>query len=276
MKKLAFFVLILVFAGAAVSAFAQRYDQNDRDGGYGQRYDRRDGGPRDGACFYMTAPFRGDSFCMRVGDRMPHLPKRYDDNISSIQVFGNVRVLIFNDSDYRNGSAEVWQTIPDLRDLPFRGGHTWNNRISSIMVLPGGEANFRYGQSYPQDNRDRGYGYDRNQGYNQGNGGQYGQQYGPMDSNPTSQDGACFYMTAPFRGRSFCMSVGQRMPNLPNGDDKNISSIEIFGNARVRIFNDSDYRDGSAVVWQTIPDLRDLPFRGGHTWNNRISSIIVY
>ncbi|MGC8549539.1 MAG: hypothetical protein ACP5M4_07545 [Acidobacteriaceae bacterium] len=266
MKKLALFVFILLFAGAAVSAFAQRYDQDDHDGGYGQRYDRRNGGPRDGACFYMTAPFRGQSFCMRAGDRMPSLPKNYDDNISSMEVFGDVRVLIFNDSDYRDGSAEVWRTIPDLRDLPFRDGHTWNNRISSIMVLPGGEASFRYGQPYPGDNQDRGYG--DNQGYSG--------QYGPPDSRPSSRDGACFYMTAPFRGKSFCMRAGERMPHLPEAYDNNISSIEVFGNARVRIFNDSDFRNGSAEVWQTIPDLRDLPFRDGHTWNNRISSIIVY
>lgn len=266
MKKLAIFVLILMFAGAAVSAFAQRYDQGDHDGGNGQRYDRRDGGPRDGACFYMTAPFRGHRFCMRAGDRMPNLPDGYGDNISSIEVFGNVRVLIFNDSDYRNGSAEVRRTITDLRNLPFRDGHTWNNRISSIMVLRGNERDFRYGQPGRRDYRDRGY------GENQGNGG----QYGPPDSRRSARDGACFYMTAPFHGKSFCMRVGQRMPNLPDGYGDNISSIEVFGNARVRIFNDSNFRNGSAEVWRTIPDLRDLPFRGGHTWNNRISSIIVY
>jgi len=268
MKKLGLFVLILAFSGAAVSACAQRYNRDNQDGGYGQRYDRQGGGPRDGACFYMTAPFRDQHFCMRAGERMPNLPNGYGDNISSIQVFGNVRVLIFNDSDYRNGSAEVWRTIPDLRDLPFRDGHTWNNRISSIMVLYGGESNFRDGQPNRRDNRD--------QSYRQSPGPAYGQPYGRPYDAPRSRDGACFFMTAPFRGKSFCMRVGQRMPNLPNDYGDNISSIEVFGNARVRIFNDSDYRNGSAEVWQTIPDLRDLPFRDGHTWNNRISSIIVY
>jgi hypothetical protein len=268
MKKAALIVLILMLAGAAASACAQGYNQDNRDGGYGQRYDRGNGGLRDGACFYMTAPFRGKRFCMRAGDRMPNLPDGYGDNISSIEVFGNVRVLIFNDSDYRNGSAEVWQTIPDLRDLAFRGGHTWNNRISSIMVLPGGRANFMYGRPDRRENREQAYG--------QNSGPGYGPAYGRPYDTRRVRDGACFYMTAPFRGKSFCMRAGERMPNLPNGYGDNISSIEIFGNARVRIFNDSDYRNGSAEVWQTIPDLRDLPFRGGHTWNNRISSIIVY
>jgi hypothetical protein len=140
MKKLAWFVLMLAFAGTTVSASAQRHGQDDHDGAYGQGYGRRDvrPGPRDGACFYTTAPFRGHRLCVRAGERLPKLPDDFGDNISSIEIFGRARVRIFNDSYYRNGSREVERTIPDLRELRFRGGHTWNNRISSIMVYQGG------------------------------------------------------------------------------------------------------------------------------------------
>lgn len=91
--------------------------------------------PNRGACFYTTAPYRGNKFCVRSGDKLPRLPSNIGGNISSIQVFGGARVKIFNDRNFSNGSAEVRQNIPDLRQLPFRGGrNTWNNRISSVIV----------------------------------------------------------------------------------------------------------------------------------------------
>jgi hypothetical protein len=90
--------------------------------------------PRAGACFYTTAPFRGNHFCVRAGDRLPALPGNFGDNISSIRVFGGARVRIFNDRNFRGGSTMVPGDVADLRQLPFRGGHTWNNRISSIAL----------------------------------------------------------------------------------------------------------------------------------------------
>lgn len=133
MKKLPVFLVLALMCITCVGiSRAQRW--NSQDNGYngGYRYDGHS--PRDGACFYTTAPFRGHIFCMRAGDRLPTLPGTFNGNISSIQIFGHARVRIFNGKNFSNGSAMVRRTIPDLRDLPFRGGHTWNNRISSIIV----------------------------------------------------------------------------------------------------------------------------------------------
>ena len=142
MKKLTVF-LVLIFA---VSAFGQSRDDHgkylppDNNWAYGPQnnrwnpaWDRRPD-PRDGACFYSTAPFRGHHFCVRAGDRLPSLPGDFGGDISSIQVFGHARVRIFNDRHFRNGSTVIRSSVPDLRDVPFRKGHTWNNRISSIIV----------------------------------------------------------------------------------------------------------------------------------------------
>ena len=90
--------------------------------------------PRVGACFYKDQGFRGDHFCVRRGDRLPALPGNFGDNISSIQLFGRTRVVIFNDRDFRNGSQELRRSVGDLRNERFRGGHTWNDRISSVIV----------------------------------------------------------------------------------------------------------------------------------------------
>ncbi len=90
--------------------------------------------PRVGACFYKDGGFRGDHFCVRRGDRLPSLPGNFGDNISSIQIFGKARVAIFNDRNFSGGSRELRRPVADLRNVRFRDGHTWNDRISSIIV----------------------------------------------------------------------------------------------------------------------------------------------
>ena len=90
--------------------------------------------PVRGACFFTTAQFVGNKFCVRSGSRLAALPGNFGDNISSIQIFGRARVHIFNDRNFSGGSASLTRSVSDLRRLRFRGGHTWNNRISSIAV----------------------------------------------------------------------------------------------------------------------------------------------
>ena len=90
--------------------------------------------PRVGACFFTDQGFRGNRFCVNRGDRLDRLPGNFGDNISSIQLFGGARVAVFNDRDFRGGSQEFRKSIGDLRTQPFRDGHTWNDRISSMIV----------------------------------------------------------------------------------------------------------------------------------------------
>lgn len=90
--------------------------------------------PPVGACFFTDAGFRGNRFCVSRGDRLDRLPGNFGDNISSIQVFGRAKVVVFNDRNFRGGRGEFRTSIADLRTQPFRDGHTWNNRISSLIV----------------------------------------------------------------------------------------------------------------------------------------------
>ena len=90
--------------------------------------------PRSVACFFTTAGYTGNRFCVSSGDRLSHLPGNFGDNISAIQIYGRARVTVFNDRNFSGGSAQFRNSIPDLRERRFRGGHTWNNRISSIAV----------------------------------------------------------------------------------------------------------------------------------------------
>jgi hypothetical protein len=90
--------------------------------------------PRSGACFFKDPGFQGDRFCVTRGDRLESLPGNFGDNISSIQLYGNARVTVFNDRNFRGGKEEFRRNIGDLRNQKFRDGHSWNDRISSITV----------------------------------------------------------------------------------------------------------------------------------------------
>jgi hypothetical protein len=91
--------------------------------------------PRDGACFFTEANFRGDYFCENRGSAL-NVPNGFNDKISSIQVYGRVNITIFNDANYQGFSAITRQSIPDLREWRVQGysNKDWNNRISSMRI----------------------------------------------------------------------------------------------------------------------------------------------
>jgi len=90
--------------------------------------------PRSGACFFKNAGFQGDRFCVNRGERLDRLPGNFGDNISSIQTYGGARVTVFNDRNFSGGSQTFQRSVADLRNVRVRDGHTWNNRISSVIV----------------------------------------------------------------------------------------------------------------------------------------------
>lgn len=157
---------------------------------------------------------------------------------------------------------------------------TWGVDSRGLWVDRGCRAYFRINQ-----NR-RGGGYDRGGGYGQGG----GQQGGWWEPEPNAQwpprgnwhggnwnnGGACFYKDRNFSGSFFCMRRGEQRDSLSGyGDD--ISSIRVFGGARVTVFDDRDFRGAKAGFRGDIADLRQAGVRqkSGHTWNNRISSLQV-
>lgn len=140
MKRFAV-LLMFAFAATALAQYApsapppnQSWKYNGGSDNWDPTWDQRSN-PQDGACFYTDRSYSGHHFCVRAGDRLPALPGHFGDHVASIQIFGNAVVRVFNDSKYRNGSTIIDHSIDSLRDVPFRGGHTWNKRISSIVVF---------------------------------------------------------------------------------------------------------------------------------------------
>jgi Protein of unknown function (DUF3011)/Peptidase inhibitor family I36 len=87
--------------------------------------------------------------------------------------------------------------------------------------------------------------------------------------------GACFYGDREFQGNYICLRRGESRESLGSLGD-NISSIRVFGGARVTVYDDRDFRGRSASTRGDVPDMRQWNVGGsGHTWNNRISSVAV-
>jgi hypothetical protein len=88
--------------------------------------------------------------------------------------------------------------------------------------------------------------------------------------------GACFYKDRDFGGSFICLRRGESKDFLGSyGDD--ISSIRVFGGARVTVYDDRNYTGARTTTNRDVPDLRNWSVEGksGHTWNNRISSLRI-
>jgi hypothetical protein len=83
--------------------------------------------PREGACFYEDANFRGQSFCAPRGATYTALPRGFNDRISSVRVFG-AEVRIFQERNFRGRSTEIRADMPNLRG-------NWKDAVSSIRIF---------------------------------------------------------------------------------------------------------------------------------------------
>ena len=88
-----------------------------------------------GVCFYEHIDFGGRYFCARVGEQFDRVPRGTNDEISSMQVFGNAEVTVFRADDMRGDSRRFSSSVRDLRRAGF------NDRISSFVVQRRGYGN---------------------------------------------------------------------------------------------------------------------------------------
>jgi hypothetical protein len=84
--------------------------------------------PREGACFYTDAGFRGAHFCVPRGAGHALVPPGFNDHISSIRVM-RATVMVFSDRDFGGRSSRFNADAASLE----RAG--WNDVISSIRVF---------------------------------------------------------------------------------------------------------------------------------------------
>ena len=118
---------------------------------YAQRWGR-EATPRSGVCFYEDINFGGRYFCSSIGESLSQVSSGNNDEISSMRVFGDAVVTVYNDRNFRGQSRVIDNNIRDLRSLSF------NDRISSYRV-DGSRGNWsRNNGQYPRDNGQYGNG----------------------------------------------------------------------------------------------------------------------
>jgi hypothetical protein len=83
--------------------------------------------PREGACFFEDANFRGNYFCVPRGGTYTSLPRGFNDRISSVRVFGS-DVRLYQDRDFRGRSTDIRRDVSNLRG-------NWRDTVSSIRVF---------------------------------------------------------------------------------------------------------------------------------------------
>ena len=109
---------LAVFCLPFISCSRLEAQNRDRNRGYMSR---------EGACFYRHAGYRGDYFCVNGGEVLWNVGHRFNDEISSIRVFGRARVVVFEHANFRGANRIYYGDVPNLyRDF--------NDRITSIEV----------------------------------------------------------------------------------------------------------------------------------------------
>ena len=214
MKRTFRFAYLALIVLALIHILSPRLEAQNRTGNRGDP-------PRNGACFYVDADYRGDGFCMNAGESQRNLEGRYNDRISSFQVFGRAQVIVYEHENFGGASRSFTGDVSNLQD--------WNDKITAIRV---------------QSDR---IGFD--------------------GSGNEPQNGACFYLDADYHGETFCVNSDESQRNLGDRYNDRISSIRIFGNAKVTVYEDENFNGSRQTFRQDAPNL--------HDWNDRITSFQV-
>jgi len=98
-------------------------------------------------------------------------------------------------------------------------------------------------------------------------------QFGARDRTQ-GRDRVCVYQDVNYVGWEQCYNVGDEVTSL-GSHKKAISSIRVYGRARVTVWEDPEFKGHSAEFSSDVPDLKLRSLAGGHTWNDQIESLRV-
>jgi hypothetical protein len=117
--------------------------------------------------------------------------------------------------------------------------------------------------------RDRGRRYDGRyeERYEGPYDGRYEGQYGNWGRGNQPRDGACFYTDSDYRGDYFCINGNGRRSNVGDRYNDRISSIRVFGGARVVAYEHEGFGGDRRAYNRNVPNL------GG--FNDEITAIEV-
>jgi Peptidase inhibitor family I36 len=231
---------------------------------------------RDQVCVYENNHFGGWQQCFLPGEQVGDLGA-HRNQISSIRVYGEARAQAFADRNFEGTALDVNADLNDLAQQRVSGGFitgTWNDKIESIRVTSRLATNTTTDrrndaivtQNSRIDNReiyrddrdrdDRDYRNDRRYGRN---------------------NTICVFEDTNYRGRYECFDSGDEIADLGRYTSWNdrVSSIKVFGPARVTLYRDINFRGDRITVDRDIPDLRRLRMTASMNWDNQVSSLDI-
>ncbi len=92
--------------------------------------------------------------------------------------------------------------------------------------------------------------------------------------NERDRDRVCFYQDIHYRGWEKCYAPGDELADMRR-DRNSISSVRVFGRARVIVYDHEGFEGASAEFRSDVPDLGLRNVFGGRTWSDRIQSFRV-
>lgn len=99
-------------------------------------------------------------------------------------------------------------------------------------------------------------------------------QFGVRERSDQTRDRVCVYQDIQFRGWEQCYVAGDEVGKL-GSRTKQISSIRVYGRARITVWEDPEFHGNSAQFTSDVPDLGLRSNGGKHTWNDQIESLRV-
>jgi Peptidase inhibitor family I36 len=223
---------------------------------------------RDQVCVYEHSNFTGWQQCFLPGEQVGDLGG-HRNQISSIRIFGDARVTAYLDRNFEGTTLDVNSDLSDLAQQKMGSSviaGNWNDKIESIRVtsrlgtvVPRGEV---YNSNGRIDNREI-YRDDR-----------------PIyrdDRNNGRNNSVCVFEDTDYRGRYQCFDSGDEVADLARYSSWNdrVSSIRIYGPARVTLYRDINFRGDRVTIDRNTPDLRRLRMTGSLSWDNQVSSFDV-
>jgi hypothetical protein len=87
-------------------------------------------------------------------------------------------------------------------------------------------------------------------------------------------DRVCFYRDVQYQGQAWCYRPGDELADLRDRRNE-ISSLRIFGRARVVVFDEREFLGASDEFDMDVADLTLRNMDGRRTWNDRIDSFEI-
>jgi hypothetical protein len=192
------------------------------------------GGGPGQVCLYEHANYGGWESCFSPGENVPDLGGRRDQ-VSSVRIRGRAEITLFEHPNFQGNRVTIDQSIPDLK----RFSRNWNDEVDGFRVSSG---DFRGGGERARERR---------------------------------QDRVCVYQHVGFQGNSQCWDAGEVIRDLREvGWNDGISSIRVFGDTRIAIYEHNNFDGDRLIVSEDLPDLTRVPAAYGN-WNDRISAVRV-